>query len=58
MTKIQSIPVLGKPYQYAFHVDLEWTNPEDYRKSLEELKSHTLNLVYFGEYQSGEKPLR
>jgi prephenate dehydratase len=56
MTKIQSIPVLGKPYQYAFHVDLEWTDPAQYRKSLEELKNHTLNLVHFGEYKSGEKP--
>jgi prephenate dehydratase len=36
MTKIQSIPVLGKPYQYAFHVDLEWSDVAQYRLSLEE----------------------
>jgi len=56
MTKIQSIPILGKPYQYGFHVDLEWSNLSNYSAAMDELQKHTLNLIHFGEYQSGEKP--
>ena len=57
MTKIQSLPILGKPYQYGFHVDLEWKDDLLYAEAMKELKSHTANLIHFGEYQSGEKPV-
>jgi prephenate dehydratase len=56
MTKIQSVPILGKPYQYSFHVDLEWERDEDYRRALGEFASHAVNLIHFGEYTKGEKP--
>lgn len=56
MTKIQSVPILGKPYQYGFHVDLEWSKASNFVQAMEELKKNTLNLIDFGEYKSGEKP--
>jgi prephenate dehydratase len=56
MTKIQSVPILGKPYQYGFHVDLEWSDDNHYQKALSELKIETLHLIHFGEYPRGEKP--
>jgi prephenate dehydratase len=56
MTKIQSIPILGKPYQYGFHVDIEWNDSAKYERALEQMKTQTLNLIHFGEYCSGEKP--
>ena len=56
MTKIQSIPILGKPYQYGFHVDLEWSDPANYASAMNELKKNSLNLIHFGEYKSGVKP--
>jgi len=55
LTKIQSIPVLGKPYQYAFHVDLEWSDYSDFTQALAEMKVYALNIVQFGEYQRGER---
>ncbi len=56
MTKIQSIPIIGKPYQYGFHVDLEWRENDNYLKALQEIKALTLNLIHFGDYPSAEKP--
>jgi prephenate dehydratase len=56
MTKIQSVPILGKPYQYGFHVDVEWDSDAQYDKALVALQTETINLIHFGEYPRGEKP--
>lgn len=58
MTKIQSVPILGKPYEYGFHVDVEWTKLDDYRKALEKIKTNVINLIHFGEYPRGERPVK
>jgi prephenate dehydratase len=55
LTKIQSIPILGKPYQYSIHVDAEWNDHEDFLRGLEQLKKVTANLFQFGEYKKGER---
>ena len=57
LTKIQSIPILGRPYQYGFHVDLEWENESSYQEAMKRLKTKTARLIHFGEYSSGEKPI-
>ena len=57
MTKIQSIPILGKPYQYGFHVDLEWDQEGAYDSAMSEFGAHSINLIQFGEYERGEKPI-
>ena len=56
LTKIQSVPILGKPYQYGFHVDLEWEDTDLYRRAMDEILHHAVNLIHFGEYRRGEKP--
>jgi prephenate dehydratase len=56
MTKIQSIPILGKPYQYSFHVDLEWSDRGQYDGSMASVAGSVTNLIRFGEYPRGEKP--
>ena len=36
LTKIQSVPIIGKPYKYNFHVDIEWSKYENYQKAKKE----------------------
>lgn len=56
MTKLQSVPILGRPYEYGFHVDLEWKTRNDYEQALNIIKSKVTDLVLFGEYKSVQKP--
>jgi prephenate dehydratase len=55
MTKIQSVPILGRPYQYSFHVDLEWIHPQQFRQAMAIISSKVSRLVSFGEYLCGER---
>jgi prephenate dehydratase len=56
LTKIQSTPVIGRPYFYGFHLDLEWENQKNYQLMLQELRTKTDNLIHFGEYVAGKRP--
>ena len=54
MTKIQSVPILGKPNEYTFLVDLEWNNYDDYEKAISKVLKKTFNLSILGEYRKGK----
>jgi prephenate dehydratase len=54
MTKIQSLPILGRPYQYGFHVDLEWDDSGRYTQFLRALMAKVTHLSHFGDYPRGE----
>jgi prephenate dehydratase len=54
MTKIQSLPILGRPYQYGFHVDLEWDDSARYTSFLRALMGKVTHLSHFGDYPRGE----
>ncbi|MBX9853052.1 MAG: prephenate dehydratase, partial [Cytophagaceae bacterium] len=53
LTKIQSIPILGKPNEYTFYVDCEWSKYADFKKSIE-INSIVKELKILGEYKKGE----
>ena len=55
LSKIQSIPILGKPYQYAFYADVEWTKRSDYDAALTELLKCVASMSIYGEYISNIK---
>ncbi len=55
LTKIQSLPVIGKPYQYAFHTDIEWSLSEHYELAMQEVSRYALNIIHFGKYAAGKK---
>jgi len=54
LTKIQSVPIVGKPNEYTFLVDLEWKKDEDYEKAIGKVLKKTFNLSIFGEYRKGK----
>ena len=53
LTKIQSIPLIGKPEEYTFYVDCEWKDYEDFKKSMD-IRSVVKELTILGEYKKGK----
>ena len=56
LTKIQSVPILGRPYEYSFHVDLEWEDRDGYLAAMGAIASEVTRLIHFGEYLRSERP--
>ncbi|MBL6448647.1 prephenate dehydratase [Fulvivirga sp. 29W222] len=51
LTKIQSIPIIGAPYEYDFHIDVEWADYDRYQSALAEVETKTRALSLLGEYK-------
>ncbi|MEI9917840.1 MAG: prephenate dehydratase [Bacteroidota bacterium] len=54
LTKIQSIPVIGKPSEYSIHVDLEWKSRKKYDVAMRAVMRQVRNLNVLGEYKKGK----
>ncbi len=54
LAKIQSVPIIGKPNEYAIHVDIEWENTSNYNKALHQVLKKVSSLAILGEYERGE----
>ena len=55
MTKIQSVPVVGRPYNYHFHVDLCWKNYEYFENAMAIVQRNVHDLQILGIYKQGDK---
>ncbi len=55
LSKIQSMPVLGKRNEYNFYVDIEWKKQEHYDAALRKVLKHTINFNIMGEYLKNDK---
>ena len=51
LTKIQSIPIVGKPSEYSIHIDVEWTKRRNYDTAIQEILRQVRNLNVLGEYK-------
>ncbi len=51
MSKIQSMPVLGKRNEYNFYLDIEWKNTDQYDKAIRQILNYTHNFNILGEYE-------
>jgi prephenate dehydratase len=54
LTKIQSVPIIGKPNEYTFHVDIEWESLENYERAIHQVLKSVSSLAILGEYKRGE----
>lgn len=54
LSKIQSLPVVGKPYEYCFHVDIDWIDYADYESAIHKVLKHVAFLNVLGEYKKAE----
>ena len=55
LTKIQSMPVLGKRNEYNFYVDIEWGSIENYDTAIRKVLKYTVNFNIMGEYAKNDK---
>ncbi len=53
---IQSTPIVGRPEEYAFHVDISFQNNTDFRTAFKKVGKVTTKLKILGKYQAGAKP--
>jgi len=53
LTKIQSVPIVGKPYEYNFHVDMIWESYTNFQKAIATIQGIAVNLQILGEYKKG-----
>ncbi len=56
LTKIQSLPVVGKAWEYLFHIDLQFSDFVQYRRALEAIRPLTEQLEILGEFKQGVMP--
>lgn len=53
LTKIQSVPIVGKPWEYRFFVDYLIDSPENFEKAMEVVQRLTSDLKILGKYKRG-----
>lgn len=57
LTKIQSLPIIGREWEYMFYVDLTYNNYIRYRQSIDAIRPLTKQLSILGEYKDGRSTI-
>lgn len=55
LTKIQSLPIVGREWEYQFYVDLSFDQFLRYKQSLDAIIPLTKDLQILGEYEEGKQ---
>jgi prephenate dehydratase len=56
LTMLQSLPMVGKKWEYIFHADLVFDTLTQFYQALKIVKEHTLTLDILGIYRSQDLP--
>ena len=56
LTKIQSLPIIGREWEYQFYVDFKFTDHERYKQSLVAIKPLIREFATLGEYAEAATP--
>lgn len=54
LTKIQSLPIIGREWEYQFYVDVAFDNVLRYKQSIAAISPLTKELKILGEYEDGK----
>lgn len=54
LTKIQSLPIIGREWEYMFYVDVTYNDYTRFRQSIDAVRPLTKELVILGEYKAFE----
>ena len=54
LTKIQSLPIIGREWEYQFYVDVVFDNVLRYKQSIAAITPLTKELKILGEYEDGK----
>lgn len=54
LAKVQSMPIVGKDWEYQFFVDVEIDNYQHYEQAIGAIKPFTSDLMILGEYLKGK----
>ncbi|AVM53732.1 prephenate dehydratase [Bacteroides zoogleoformans] len=57
LTKIQSLPIIGREWEYQFYVDVVFDNLLRYKQSIAAITPLTKELKILGEYEDGKSSL-
>lgn len=57
LTKIQSLPIIGREWEYLFYIDLSYTDYRRYRQALAAITPLTNELQLLGEYENGKQTI-
>ncbi len=55
LSKIQSLPIIGREWEYMFYIDLTFTDYTRYRQALDAIAPLTKDLKILGEYAEGKQ---
>lgn len=55
LTKIQSLPIIGREWQYLFYIDVAYEDPVRYQQALSAMRPLTEIFEVLGEYRKGRK---
>jgi prephenate dehydratase len=54
LTRIQSLPIIGREWEYQFYIDLTFSDYERYRQSLDAIMPLIGDLKVLGEYREAK----
>ncbi len=57
LTKIQSLPIIGREWEYMFYVDLQFNDYTRYSQGIDAIRPLTSGLKILGEYKHGKESI-
>ena len=58
LTKIQSLPIIGREWEYMFYIDVMYDDYTRYRQSIDAVRPLTKQLKVLGEYKEGKSTIK